>query len=228
MPAAETPAQRAARVIAEAAALPAPDTASVRQLRRRHSREMRAADAAFVREVALRLAECDRMRWVGCELVRHHKAAFASADAALLEGMARGMRDWMGVDGFARTLAGPAWLRRQVPDALIRRWALSDDLWLRRAALVSTVALNARSQGGMGDADRTLGVCRILAADPEDMVRKALSWALRELVFHDRSAVRDFLAEHDAVLSARVKRETRHKLATGLKNPRRAHARPRD
>jgi len=36
----------------------------------------------------------------------------------------------------------------------------------------------------------------------------------------DPDAVRAFLAAHDAVLAARVKREVRNKLRTGLKNPR--------
>jgi 3-methyladenine DNA glycosylase AlkD len=53
------------------------------------------------------------------------------------------------------------------------------------------------------------------------MVVKALSWALRELVVHDPDAVRAFLSEHEDVLAARVKREVRNKLTTGLKNPRR-------
>jgi hypothetical protein len=53
------------------------------------------------------------------------------------------------------------------------------------------------------------------------MVVKAMSWALRELIPVDRRAVERFLKRHDAVLAARVKREVRNKLTTGLKNPRR-------
>ena len=50
------------------------------------------------------------------------------------------------------------------------------------------------------------------------MVTKALSWALRELVVHDRSAVEAFLAAHVDLLAAHVVREVRSKLTTGLKN----------
>jgi 3-methyladenine DNA glycosylase AlkD len=52
------------------------------------------------------------------------------------------------------------------------------------------------------------------------MVYKALSWALRALVVHDPDAVRRFLAEHEDVLAAQVKREVNNKLNTGVKNPR--------
>ncbi|HSJ55847.1 MAG TPA: DNA alkylation repair protein, partial [Anaerolineae bacterium] len=119
---------------------------------------------------------------------------------------------------------GPAWRDGLVDDDLVHRWARSEDRWGRRAALVSTVALNVRSQGGTGDVPRTLDVCHRLVADPDDMVVKALSWALRELVVHDPETVEAFLVEHDDVLAARVKREVRNKLRIGLKNPRGATA----
>jgi 3-methyladenine DNA glycosylase AlkD len=48
-----------------------------------------------------------------------------------------------------------------------------------------------------------------------------MSWALRDLSKRDRAAVEKFLEEHEEELHARVKREVRNKLTTGLKNPRR-------
>jgi hypothetical protein len=51
--------------------------------------------------------------------------------------------------------------------------------------MVSTVALNRESIGGTGDVPRTLGVCQMLVGDADDMVVKAFSWALRELIRHD-------------------------------------------
>lgn len=82
------------------------------------------------------------------------------------------------------------WLRGQVPDKLIHKWARSRDRWWRRAALVSTVALNIRSRDGYGDVPRTLAVCRLLLDDRDDMIVKAMSWALRGLIVHDANAVR--------------------------------------
>jgi 3-methyladenine DNA glycosylase AlkD len=69
-------------------------------------------------------------------------------------------------------------------------------------------------------------VCEPLAGDRDDMVAKAMSWALRDLIAHDRLAVERFLRKHDARLPALVKREVRNKLTTGVKNPRRTR-RPR-
>ncbi len=53
------------------------------------------------------------------------------------------------------------------------------------------------------------------------MVIKALSWALRELIPHDRESVQKFIYGNKNVLAARVKREVKNKLTTGVKNPRR-------
>ena len=221
------PYEAAARIEADVAALPQRTTATVRKVRREHSRVLKSHDAVFIIEVARALLARDRrsgrsgLRWVAFEIIRNHKPAFESLDDVLLDELGQGMHSWDTVDDFSRTLSGPAWLHGIASDALIHHWAASEDLWWRRAALVSTVALNMRSYGGTGDTPRTMAICDMLAADREDMVQKALSWALRELVWHDPAAVQSFLDTHDHDLAARVKREVRTKLTTGLKNPRR-------
>ena len=160
-------------------------------------------------------------RFIAYELVHHHRATLAGLGAADVERLGRGLDGWGAVDGFACYVAGPAWREGQLSDALVRRWAVSRDRWWRRAALVSTVALNSRARGGSGDAARTLAICRLLVRDRDDMVVKAMSWALRELAKRDPQATRRFLAEQGDALAARVRREVRNKLATGLMNPRR-------
>ena len=200
--------------------------ARLRALRREYSRRLAGAKASTVVRLALRLVAAGGIarRVVACELVHCHRAALASLRAPSLERLGRGLDGWGAVDVFACYLAGPAWRERQVGDAVIRRWARSRDRWWRRAALVSTVPLNSRARGGSGDTPRTLAVCRLLVGDRDDMVVKAMSWALRELAKRDPAAARRFLAEQGDALAAQVVREVRNKLATGLKNPRRRGA----
>jgi 3-methyladenine DNA glycosylase AlkD len=209
----------ASQIDAEIYALPVRITATARAVRRQYSRKLKQANPAFILNLAKELIEKYDQRWLAYEFIRNHKATFQKMSEAELEEFGQGINSWDTVDAFARILAGPAWLNGQVSDNLIHQWAKSADLWWRRAALVSTVALNMRSQGGQGDVARTLTVCGLLVSDPEDMVAKAMSWALRALVVHDAEAVGEFLTEHEAELSARVKREVRNKLTTGLKNP---------
>ena len=213
------PQKVAAAIDAEIRALPVRNAPSVRAVRRKYTGHLEQAAPGFVLGVARDLLSSYDYRSVPYELIRYHRQAFASLGAPELEALGEGMDSWWSVDSFARTLSGPAWLRGQVADGRILRWARSEDRWWRRAALVSTVALNMRSHGGTGDVERTLVVCRLLLDDYDDMVVKAMSWALRELVVHDPGAVQRFLDEHEAVLAARVKREVRNKLTTGLKNP---------
>lgn len=209
----------AAQIDAEIRALDVQNTPNVRAIRRQYSRGLEDAPPGLVLDLARELIDNYGHRGVAYELIRDHSAAFQNVGEAELEEFGQGIDSWGTVDSFARTLAGPAWLNGQVSDALIHRWAHSEDRWWRRAALVSTVALNVRSHGGYGDVERTLEVCRLLVDDQDDMVVKALSWALRELVSHDPDAVQAFLGQHADVLAARVKREVTNKLRTGLKNP---------
>ena len=218
--------QREARRIAsefdaEMRALPLDRASYRRTVRRKYSQLLKDADGALVLQVVGELVHGHGYRGTAYELVKFHTGAFRSLGQAELEDLGRGINSWWAVDGFARTLSGPAWRDGLIGDEVIHGWSRSDDLWWRRAALVSTVALNVRSHGGKGDVPRTLAVCRMLVDDHEDMVVKAMSWALRELVVHDAKAVRDFLAEYEDRLAARAKREVRNKLETGLKTPRR-------
>jgi 3-methyladenine DNA glycosylase AlkD len=159
-------------------------------------------------------------RFFAYELIQHHREALQSLKAKSLEDLGRGNKSWGEVDSFACYLAGPLWRERQVSDMVIKRWARSRDRWWRRAALVCTVALNNKARGGSGDTNRTVMICQMLVADRDDMVVKALSWALRELSKRDPESVRKFLKEHDGTLAPRVVREVSSKLQTGLKNPR--------
>lgn len=198
-------------------------TASLREVRRVFSRRLKDADAKLVLDVALSLVPLGQpYRWIGYELVHYHRPALQALDEIMLERLGEGMADWPDTDTFAPFLAGVAWREGQIADDVIHRWTRSEDRWWRRAALVSTVALNIKARGGMGDPLRTLAVCELLVDDGDDMVVKALSWALRALVQHDADGVLAFLEQHDDVVAARVKREVRNKLETGLKNPRRS------
>jgi hypothetical protein len=136
-----------------------------------------------------------------------------------VERLGKGIAGWGDIDCFGCIVAGPAWRAGRLSDRIVRIWARSDDWRWRRAALVSTVPLNSRAQGGSGDARQTLRICRMLVADRHDLVVKALSWALRGLAKRDPESVREFLSVYREKLAPRVLREVGNKLVTGLKNP---------
>ena len=209
-------------IVARLRLLESRNTQNLRAVRREFSQRLANVAPNLIVALAVKLARrTDNFpRFFAYELVHHHPQALRSLKAKSLQDLGRNIDNWGTVDAFACSLAGPAWREQQVSDSIIQRWARSRNRWRRRAALVSTVPLNSKARGGNGDTVRTLMVCEMLTDDRNDMVVKALSWALRELSKCDPDSVRDFLLEHEGALAPRVSREVKNKLKTGLKNPR--------
>jgi 3-methyladenine DNA glycosylase AlkD len=128
------------------------------------------------------------------------------------------MDNWVSVDCFGAYIAGYAWRENIISTDRVKAYYKSDDVWIRRIALVATVSLNQKARGGKGDSKRTLEICRLAIDDHEDMINKALSWALRELAKVDKEPVISFIDEFKYRLHPRVLREVRNKLEKGLKN----------
>jgi 3-methyladenine DNA glycosylase AlkD len=214
-------ASEAKALAAEIAALPKRDTPSVRAVRRRWSAKLKSASAPEVLALSrdYEAAAGQGGKWLAYELIRFHKGAFDAIGEPEIEDYASRLSSWYAVDAFGTILAGPLWAAGRVSDGLVDGWSRSLDPWQRRLSLVATVGLNAPPRSG-GDAVRTLALCRRLADDRDDMVEKALSWALRFLSQRDRTSVAAFMVEMGEALPARVRREVRNKLATGLKSGR--------
>ncbi len=151
-------------------------------------------------------------RMVAYDVLGGHRAALGSLRAADIGVLGRGLDNWASVDHFASHVTGAVWRMGGVDDARVLRWADSNDRWWRRLALASTVSLNLPSRGGHGDTPRTLLVCERLVDDRDEMVEKALSWALRTLIRHDRDAVAWFLDRFRDRVMPRVAREVGQKL----------------
>ena len=190
-----------------------------RRLRRAWSRQLRSRPADKIIRLATELVDDGFWaRLTAYELVANHPGGLAALTPTSIRRLGRGLTDWGSVDTFACYVAGPAWREGRLPTRQIHAWLRSEDRWLRRTAVVCTVALNVRARGGRGDVPRTMAVCRHVVDDRDDMVVKALSWALRSLVAWDPAVVAAFLAEHESTLAGRVKREVSTKLRTGRKH----------
>jgi len=205
---------------ARVGALPVRNTPALRNLRREFSKRTASLSPQDVVRIATELIARRRVpRFIGDELIASRQDAMGTLNVTQLEHLGSGISTWDQVDCFACYLSGPAWREGQIGDRTIEKWASSQDRWWRRAALVSTVPLNLKARGGRGDTVRTLRICTLLIDDRDDMVVKALSWALRALIPRDPDAVLQFIDEEESRLAPLVRREVHHKLATGRKNP---------
>jgi 3-methyladenine DNA glycosylase AlkD len=99
--------------------------------------------------------------------------------------------NWDLVDTSAPYIVGEYLKRR--PRKWLDRLAGSRNLWKRRIAIVSTLAL-VRS----GEIDDTFRIAGKLLRDRHDLIHKAVGWALREAGKVSRPALLNFLRNHYA------------------------------
>lgn len=173
-------------------------------------------------ELALSLVEINNLecQLVAYELLWKNKKALLLLTIDQIRALGKQLDNWVSVDMFCLSITGYCWQKGILRDEIIEQWARHPDRWIRRSALVSTVPLNLRARGGKGDVQRTLRICSLLILDRDEMVIKAISWALRELSKSDKPAVELFMEQHKDMIHSRVKREVGTKLRTGKKNVR--------
>jgi 3-methyladenine DNA glycosylase AlkD len=105
---------------------------------------------------------------------------------------------WDLVDEIATKLVGP--LRSELD---LRAWAVDEDLWIRRAAIICQVSHQPKDPDLLRDAiepntqDRTF------------WITKAIGWALRDYAYVDADWVRGFVASHE-LAALTVREATKH------------------
>lgn len=98
-------------------------------------------------------------------------------DIGLIEKMLRESRTWALVDNLAASVVGPLWDRFPQLDTVMDRWAVDEDFWIRRSALLAS--LKALRAGG-GDFQRFGRYADSMLEEKEFFIRKAIGWVLRD------------------------------------------------
>jgi len=110
-----------------------------------------------------------------------------------LDRMADGFTGWSHVDDFCIGVLQPLLLaHRPETLALLERWNRSPNRWKRRASVVAFV----RKVGESGEfTEEALRLCENLVGDPEDLVRKGVGWALKDVMRGDRERVLTYVKD---------------------------------
>lgn len=179
-------------------------------------------------DIAKALWETAPSFWNQSFLLHLHPTALQRIRVRDLETMGDLADTWGKVDQFC-SMTNTLWRLGWLSDARLRKWAVSENRWWRRIALVTMVIkppknttqrkLLIKTHGRHHDPKRVLPICEMLVSDRDDMVVKAMSWVLRDVSKAHPKVIRDFLKKHEDVLAARVLREVRNKLEYGVKNP---------
>ena len=102
------------------------------------------------------------------------------------------INNWDLVDATAPNIVGEYLLKRNI--SILRRLAISDSLWERRIAILSTFAFIKQ-----GKHEECFELAKILMQDRHDLMHKAVGWMLREVGKRcDEKLLRDFLDQHTA------------------------------
>lgn len=116
---------------------------------------------------------------------------------------------WDCVDSIATQQIGQ--ILRKSParmSAILRKWAVDDDIWLRRSAILAQ--LNFKSE-----TDLTLlyDCIRPSLERPEFFLRKAIGWALRQYARTNPNEVLQYVRDHQDQMSPLTRREALKRLS---------------
>jgi 3-methyladenine DNA glycosylase AlkD len=116
-------------------------------------------------------------RMAAVELLAFYGDRLQREDLTLVERLIRESKTWALVDGLAATVAGKLVDRFPELGATLDGWAIDDDFWVRRSALL---ALLEPLRAGVGDFDRLARYADEMLDEREFFIRKAIGWVLRE------------------------------------------------
>jgi 3-methyladenine DNA glycosylase AlkD len=117
-------------------------------------------------------------RWmVSVELLDLASDRLGPADVPLLERILREAKTWAIVDGLAASVVGCLVERHAELGATLDWWAVDDDFWIRRSALL---ALLLPLRRGEGDFERFGRSADAMLEEKELFIRKAIGWVLRD------------------------------------------------
>lgn len=98
------------------------------------------------------------------------------------------VNNWDLVDLSASQILGQAIVEKIINEKLLDTLAVSKNMWHRRVAMIATLALIQEERYGT-----TLRIAKKLLGDTEDLMHKAVGWALREVWKRDPKRCETFL-----------------------------------
>lgn len=143
-------------------------------------------------------------RMAAVELLELHAELLRPRDVPLLERFLRESRTWALVDGIAAPVVGKLLSRYPELCATIDRWAVDEDFWIRRSALL---ALLEGLRSGEGDFARFSRYADAMLDEKEFFIRKAIGWVLRETAKRRPQLVFDWLLPRATQMSGVTRRE---------------------
>jgi len=119
------------------------------------------------------------LRMAAIETLIGNVKLLAPADLPVAERLIRDSLTWAYVDALAVRIVGGLLVRDPSLATTLDKWITDENFWIRRTAIL---ALLPAIRSGSGDLDRLSAYGDLLLTEKEFFIRKALGWALREVV----------------------------------------------
>jgi 3-methyladenine DNA glycosylase AlkD len=161
--------------------------------------------------IALWAVPVHERRMAAVELLELHPDLLGPSDLALLEQLLRESRTWALIDALAASVVGPLSDRCPEVGDVLDRWAVDEDFWIRRSALL---ALLGGLRRGEGDFERFSRYADAMLEEKEFFVRKAIGWVLRETAKRRPDLVFEWLLPRAERASGVTLREALRPLST--------------
>jgi 3-methyladenine DNA glycosylase AlkD len=135
---------------------------------------------------------------VGIEVVARYRRDFTPALLGRWKRWLSGNHsaNWATTDAICGTLIGPLLVSHPRLAPQMRSWSRHRNMWVRRASIVALLPL-VRHGGGV---DLVYEIARRLHADREDLIQKAVGWALREAGKVDAARLERYLRANVRVI----------------------------
>jgi 3-methyladenine DNA glycosylase AlkD len=117
------------------------------------------------------------MRAAAVELLVLGEPMLEADDLGLIEHLLRQSKTWALVDNLSASVAGPLAERYPELGETLDAWAVDEDFWIRRSAML---ALLKPLRSGGGDFERFSRYADAMLEEKEFFIRKAIGWVLRD------------------------------------------------
>lgn len=115
------------------------------------------------------------MQHCGLDIMRRQAKKIKLEDIGLIEELICTKSWWDTVDGLATWVCGPYFMHYpDQRDPILDRWAISENMWLRRAAIIHQIGYKKKT-----DAGRLFRYIGLNLGSKEFFINKAIGWALR-------------------------------------------------
>ena len=104
--------------------------------------------------------------------------------------------NWATTDSICGVLIGPLLLQHPELGARMRVWARDRNMWVRRASIVGLIQRARRGES----LELVYEIARRLHPDQEDLIQKAVGWALREAGKTDMARLERYLRANGAAI----------------------------